>query len=87
MGRAHDGAQGSVTINQDAQLYVSLLSPGQQVSHQFGSKRHEWLQVAKGAVELNGARLYQGDGAAISDEQKLAIEGKKDAEVLLFDLA
>jgi len=84
---SHDGAQGSVTINQDAQLYVSLLSPGQQVSHQFGSKRHEWLQVAKGAVELNGARLYQGDGAAISDEKTLNIKGTEDSEILLFDLA
>jgi redox-sensitive bicupin YhaK (pirin superfamily) len=43
--------------------------------------------VAKGAIELNGAKLSQGDGAAISDEQKLTIKGAKDSEVLLFDLA
>jgi quercetin 2,3-dioxygenase len=45
------------------------------------------VQVAKGAVELNGKNLSQGDGAAISDEHKLAIKGVQDAEVLLFELA
>src|SRR6266850_1390885 len=66
------GEDGSVTIHQDAKLYVSLLEPGQEVSHQLGKGRHAWLQVAKGAVDLNGNSLTQGDGAAISNEQKLS---------------
>jgi hypothetical protein len=82
-----DGEDGSVTIHQDAKLYVSLLKPGEEVSHELAKGRHAWLQVAKGAIEVNGKPLEQGDGAAISDEQKLAIKGTKDAEVLLFDLA
>jgi hypothetical protein len=82
-----DGKDGSVTIHQDAKLYVSLLNPGDEVTHELGKGRHGWLQVAKGAVELNGKPLEQGDGAAISDEQKVTIKGTKDAEVLLFDLA
>jgi redox-sensitive bicupin YhaK (pirin superfamily) len=84
---APDGKDGSVTIHQDAKLYVSLLEPGQEVKHELGKGRYAWLQVAKGAVELNGTPLTQGDGAAVSDEQKLTIKGAKDAEILLFDLA
>jgi quercetin 2,3-dioxygenase len=84
---SRDGREGSVKINQDAQLYVTLLGSGDQVTHQFEKNRYGWLQVAKGAVELNGANLTQGDGAAISDEQNLTIKGTKDSEVLLFDLA
>ena len=84
---APGGEDGSVTIHQDAKLYVSLLNPEQEVSHQLGNGRHAWLQVAKGAVELNGNRLTQGDGAAISNEQKLGIKGLENAEILLFDLA
>src|SRR5215467_4756747 len=68
---SNDGREGSVKINQDAQLYVSLLSPGQEVTHELGQGRYAWLQVAKGAIELNGKALGQGDGAAISDETKL----------------
>lgn len=82
-----DGKDGSVTIHQDARLYVALLSPGQQVQHDLPPGRYAWLQVAKGAVELNGKPLSQGDGAAVSEEQKLTIKGTEDAEILLFDLA
>jgi quercetin 2,3-dioxygenase len=81
-----DGAQGSVTIHQDAKLFASLLSAGEQVAHQLAKGRFGWLQVAKGSVELNGKALKQGDGAA-TDDQKLVIKAMKDAEILLFDLA
>jgi hypothetical protein len=84
---SRDAQDGSVKINQDAKLYVSLLKPGEEVSHDFGQGRHGWLQVARGAVELNGKKLGQGDGAAISEEKKLSIKGTENAEVLLFDLA
>lgn len=82
-----DAASGSVKINQDAKLFVSLLAAGEAVTHEMNSKRHAWVQVAKGAVELNGLQMSQGDGAAVSSEQKLTVKGTKDAEVLLFDLA
>jgi quercetin 2,3-dioxygenase len=84
---SRDAQGGSVKINQDATLYVSLLKPGEEVAHEFGAGRHGWLQVARGAVELNGKKLGQGDGAAISDEKKVSIKGTANAEVLLFDLA
>lgn len=82
-----DASDGSVKINQDAKLYVTLLKEGEEVSHEFAPRRYGWLQVARGAVELNGKKLNQGDGAAINDEEKLSIRGTEDAEVLLFDLA
>ena len=82
-----DGAEDSVKINQDAKLFVVLLSAGEEVRQSLGAKRYAWLQVAKGEVELNGKKLHQGDGAAISEERKLTIKATGDAEVLLFDLA
>ena len=84
---SNDGAEGSVKIHQDAKLFVSLLAPGDEVQHALEGKRHAWVQVAKGEVELNGKKLNQGDGAAVSDEQVLTLKGQKDAEILLFDLA
>jgi redox-sensitive bicupin YhaK (pirin superfamily) len=38
-------------------------------------------------VRLNGTRLKEGDGAAISDEPTLEITATSEAEILLFDLA
>ena len=68
-------------------MLVALLQPGQETAYDLGSARYAWLQVAKGAVSLNGQELRQGDGAAVSDEPKLSIQGLHEAEVLLFDLA
>jgi len=82
-----DAKHGSVKINQDARLYVTLLNPGEEVTHTFGRNRHGWVQVAKGSVEVNGKFLTAGDGAAISDENKIAFKAEEDSEVLLFDLA
>jgi hypothetical protein len=83
-----DGHNGAVTVHQDVSLYVSLLDKEQKVEHALAPGRHAWLQVARGSVELNGNRLEQGDGAAISDEKELAISGVQNgSEILLFDLA
>jgi quercetin 2,3-dioxygenase len=84
---SRDAQDGSVKINQDAQLFVSLLAPGEEVEHRFADKRHGWLQVARGTVELNGQKLSAGDGAAISEEKSIAIKAERKSEVLLFDLA
>jgi len=82
-----DGEGGSVTIHQDSKLYVTLLAPGETVTHQMEPHRHAWIQIAKGSIELNGEVLKQGDGAAVSDEKQLTVKGTEEAEVLLFDLA
>jgi redox-sensitive bicupin YhaK (pirin superfamily) len=81
-----DGREGSVTIHQDASLYASLLEESQTVEHELGKGRSAWLQVARGSVEINGQRLEQGDGAAASEEEKLTIVARDNAEILLFDL-
>jgi quercetin 2,3-dioxygenase len=82
-----DGRDGSVAIHQDARLYVTLLGPGEEVSHPLAAGRHAWIQVARGEVDLGGERLRAGDGAAVSGEAGVALRGRRDAEVLLFDLA
>jgi redox-sensitive bicupin YhaK (pirin superfamily) len=84
---ARDGRDGAVTVHQDVSLYASVLAPGEQVEHRLAPGRHAWLQVARGAVSLNSNSLAQGDGAAVSEEEKLTIRAEKDAELLLFDLA
>jgi redox-sensitive bicupin YhaK (pirin superfamily) len=81
-----DAAEGSVTIHQDARVYASLLAPGERVEHALLPGRGAWLQVARGRIRVNGSELAEGDGAAIEDEPRLAIEGVEAAEFLLFDL-
>jgi len=82
-----DGSDGSVTVHQDARLYVSHLGAGDTVVHDVKPGRHAWLQVASGAVTINGQPLVAGDGAAVSDEQRLEIGADTGSEILLFDLS
>jgi len=84
---AEDGRDGAVTIHQDVDLFAAILEPGERTEHRLRPGRHAWLQVARGAVDLNGTALGAGDGAAISDETRLAIAATQPSEFLLFDLA
>lgn len=84
---SQDGRDGSVTIHQDVDLYATLLDEGDSVTHELRPGRHAWVQVARGQVRLNGTVLKEGDGAAISKEESLTLDGVVSAEVLLFDLA
>lgn len=81
------GDDGSVTINQDVSLYASVLARDEQVSKNLGEVRHAWVQVISGSLDINDEVLDQGDGAAISEETRLAIKALDDnSEFLLFDL-
>jgi redox-sensitive bicupin YhaK (pirin superfamily) len=81
-----DGRDGSVKIRQDNELYATVLCNGESVKHALKPERHAYVQVARGSVTMNGTRLDEGDGAAISDEKAVELTGVKDTEVLLFDL-
>ena len=84
---ARGGGDDIISIHQDARLYAALVDPSQQIVHEMDEKRHAWVQVARGAVEVNGELLNQGDGAAVSEEKRLTITGREPSEILLFDLA
>jgi len=84
-----DAADGSLTIHQDARVYASILGAGERTVHPLAPERHAWVQVARGAAEVNGVAIAAGDGAAISGERSLALAGlgEEGAELLVFDLA
>ncbi len=79
---------GAFHINQDVQLFASLLGKGQSVEHQLAAGRGAYLQLARGSVTLNGQALEAGDGAIVEKESTITMVGtsEQDAEFLLFDL-
>ena len=87
---SHDGRDGSTTIHQDASVYASLLDSGKSVQAELKPGRHAWVQLISGQLDVNGAKLKAGDGAAVSWERALKIAstgGNGASEFLLFDLA
>jgi redox-sensitive bicupin YhaK (pirin superfamily) len=82
-----EGKDGAITIHQDVRLYAACLRPGDTVEHVVAPGRGAWLQLARGAVTLNGHAMKEGDGAALADEDIVRFEADADSEGLLFDLA
>jgi redox-sensitive bicupin YhaK (pirin superfamily) len=80
------GRDGSVDINQDVDMRVGLLSEADHVVFEPQAGRIQWVQIAKGSVQVNGEPLDQGDGLAIKEEPRLTFDQASDAEVILFDM-
>jgi redox-sensitive bicupin YhaK (pirin superfamily) len=77
----------AMQIQQDARVYLSSLSDGEQIEHTIKPGRHAWVQAVRGAIEINGSRLETSDGAAVSDETSIVLRAVGPAEIMLFDMA
>lgn len=82
-----DGRDGSLTIHQDASIYLASLDAGAELAREIAPGRHAWLQILRGSVVLDDATLDAGDGVAVGDEPSISIRAEGPAEVMLFDLA
>jgi redox-sensitive bicupin YhaK (pirin superfamily) len=83
---SQDGREDSATIHQDADIYRIQLKPGETVTHKLTPGRGAWLQVAEGALTLNGAALVTGDGASTEEPGTLMLTATRQTEAILFDL-
>lgn len=81
-----DGADGSLSVRQDARVYAGLFNGDEAATLDLPPDRHVHIHVASGSVEVNGQRLQEGDGARVRDERQIRLSQGTDAEVLVFDL-
>lgn len=84
---SEEGREDTVQVHQDVSLFASILPAGAEVERAMNEQRYAWIQVARGAVNVNGERADQGDGVVVIGESSLRIRAEEDAEILLFDLA
>ncbi|MES2821901.1 MAG: pirin family protein [Pseudomonadota bacterium] len=81
-----DGANGSLTINQDARVHAGLFDGAERAALDLPIGRHAYVHVATGALSVNGQRLKEGDGLRIRYADRLEFGHGEKAEVLVFDL-
>lgn len=81
-----DGRDGSVTIHQDARLYVALMKAGDGITHTIADGHKAFVHVARGTVTLEQHSLQSGDGAKVIDQREIRLSAEGDTEVLVFDL-
>ena len=81
-----DGADGSVSIHQDARMYAGLFDAGEEASLAIAPGRLAYVHLVRGTATVNGRALLAGDALLYRDEPEVRIEGGQGAEVLVFDL-
>ena len=81
-----DGAEGSLTIAQEARLSAASLRAGDEVRHAFREGQGGWLHVATGSLEVNGVRLRAGDGASLTDGPDLVLRAGEATETVLWEV-
>lgn len=81
-----DGADGSVTIHQDARLYAGLFEHDEAAELALPPGRLGYVHVVKGAAVVNGREISAGDALLYADEDAVRIERGSGAELLVFDL-
>jgi len=75
-----------IKIHQDATVYVSSMTAGREVSHNFGPGRGGYLYLIEGSLRLGNERLSTGDAVKVFEERDLPIQAEKVSEVLLVDV-
>ena len=80
-----EGDDDALPIRADARVLGATLKAGETIEHSVGEGRHAYLVPAVGAIEIDGARFNQRDGAAISGGQTVSIKALEDAEIVLVD--
>jgi len=81
------GRDGSVSLNQDVDVYAGLFDGNESATFKARADRDFWLHVARGSLSVNGQTLDAGDGAAVSGPGELHFASGQGAEVLLFDMS
>lgn len=79
-----DGAEGSVSLHQDARLYAGLFDGAERASHALARGRKGYVHVARGRIKVNGEALGAGD--ALKTDAAIEFSDGEGAEVLVFDL-
>lgn len=80
------GRDGSVTIDQAARIFATLLNGAERVVHPMADGRRAYAYVVRGAVTVNGVELGAGDALKMTDVAGVEMSQGQDAEILLFDL-
>ena len=77
---------GIVTINQDADLFISNLDEGNSISHSIATDRGVYLYLADGSIKVNDVEISSGDALKISNESEIQIKAKNNSSMVLFDI-
>ena len=83
---SQNGRLGSVSLNQDVDMYAVQSEQSGKNIMKTSVHRHFWVQVIQGEVHVDDAILTAGDGAGVSKVEELRLQWSKGSAFILFDL-
>lgn len=84
---SESGKDGSLAINQDADLYLSRLKAGDDLEFKMRANRGMWVQVIKGKININGKEIATGDALSFENAELFKFKAVDQSELMIFDLA
>ncbi|BBM87538.1 pirin family protein [Candidatus Uabimicrobium amorphum] len=82
-----DENDGSLTINQDVEIFIGDFDANHGLEYNLETSRHLWFQVISGSISIDGHTLQAGDGSSVSNKEIVNIQANTAAKFLIFDLA
>jgi quercetin 2,3-dioxygenase len=76
----------SVLVHQDAHVYVSSLTPGTRLEHEFESGTGGYFYLISGGISLNDEKLATGDAAKIWDEPRIEVDAQEPSELIMVEV-
>ena len=83
---SQDGREGSLSIQQDADVYVSKLKSDQDIQFEVRPGRGTWIQIIKGEISVADKQFKAGDAFSTEEAQTLKLKASSDSEFFIFDL-
>jgi redox-sensitive bicupin YhaK (pirin superfamily) len=83
-GHEKDVQNGALYINQDAYIYGGVIQKDARITHKI--HQQAYILLSKGAAEINGVLLEQGDGASLASAEDVTITAQQDTEILIIDV-
>jgi redox-sensitive bicupin YhaK (pirin superfamily) len=81
-----EGADGEgIMVHQDASMYVSRLTAGKSVAHEFTDGRGGYVYLIDGAATFNEQPFGKGDAAKVLGAGQFAVTATADSELLIAD--
>lgn len=79
--------QDALHIDANARVLGATVLAGEHVTYPLPATRHGYLVPARGRIMVNGHRVGERDGIAITDEPAIVITAIDTAEIILVDAA
>lgn len=76
----------AVKVHGDAHVYISRLSAGTEVEHEFADGRGGYLYLIEGVALANEEKLSTGDAVKIRDQSALLLRADQASELILVDV-